>query len=57
MDEIKNMNRLDKIIDEASRLPVEKQECILAMIKGMLYVRNSLADQEKSHKPPADRSS
>lgn len=29
--------RLDQIIDEASKLPTEKQEYILSVIRGMLF--------------------
>lgn len=45
-----NEKRLDAIIDEASKLPIEKQESILAIIRGMLFTRKYFMEQERKEK-------
>lgn len=41
-----SFNRLDEIIEGASKLSVEKQELILAVIEGMVFTRRHLKEQE-----------
>lgn len=45
-EEEKEEERLDAIIEEASKLPLELQEYILATIKGMLLVKEQTIKQE-----------
>lgn len=45
-EEEKEEERLDAIIEEASKLPLELQEYILATIKGMLLAKEQTLKQE-----------
>ena len=45
-EEEKEEERLDAIIEEASKLPLELQEYILATIKGMLLVKEQTIKHE-----------
>lgn len=47
MTKVEDRNRLDTIVDDVSKLPVENQECILATIKGMLFTRKLLSKQRE----------
>ena len=40
MNKEDNINRLDAIIEGASKLSTEKQELILAVIEGMAFTKN-----------------
>lgn len=42
-----DIERLDAIVNGASKLPIESQEYILSTIKGMLFTRNLLLKQNK----------
>lgn len=41
-----NDNLLDEIIDEASKLPIEKQEYVLAVIRGMVFTGKCYKKQD-----------
>lgn len=55
MTEADKGNRLNAIIEGASKLPVENQEYILAVIKGMLFTRSLLAKQDNQIVKPPER--
>lgn len=44
-DSAKNKDKLDEIIEQASKLPVENQEFILATIQGMLFTKKHMLNQ------------
>lgn len=53
MENGRNLNRLDEIIERAGELPVENQELILAVVQGMLFTRKLLTKPKgrgESHK-------
>ena len=53
MTEADKLKRLNAIIEGASKLPVENQEYILAIIRAMLFTRNLLTKQDnQSPNPP-----
>lgn len=53
MTKAEDVKRLDAIVDGASKLSVENQEYILTTIKGMLFTRNLLTEQENQRCKPS----
>lgn len=50
MENRRNFNRLDAIIEYAGKLPVENQELILAVVQGMLFTRKLLTESKEKGK-------
>lgn len=48
LTKVEDIKRLNEIVDGASRLPVENQECILFSIRAMLFTRNVIMRQLKN---------
>ncbi len=46
-----DMKLMDEIIDGASRLPPDRQERILEVIKAMLFTRKVIMEQERESMP------
>ena len=49
MTKVEDIKRLNAIVDGASRLPVENQECILFTIRGMLFTRDLIMRKQKNN--------
>jgi len=47
-DKIKEVERLNEIIDGVSRLPLVNQEYVLAVIRAMAFTRNTLLGCESN---------
>ena len=45
LNPMQKKDRLDEIVEEASKLPIENQEYILATIRGMLFTKNHMLNQ------------
>ena len=52
-EEEKEAARLDAIVEEASKLPLELQQYILATIKGMLLAKEQTLKQEHAASQPS----
>lgn len=54
-----NITLVDEIINNASELPLECQDWLLVLAKGMAYTKNCLLRQgcppEQARKPPEER--
>ena len=50
MTRAEDIKRLNAIVDGASKLPVENQECILFTIRGMLFTRDVMMRKQKNEK-------
>ena len=55
MTKPKNFRKVNAIMEEASKLPLEEQEVLLAVIRGMQVTRRSLTKSRRRFPRPPQR--